>query len=69
MSKNRNLYEEQQDGLQQPHPGPAVPPHPAAPQQGSFNQPWPPPGYEIRKRRSWPRRHWFLTFFVFRSPR
>lgn len=26
---------------------------------------YPPPGYEIRKHRSWPRRHWFLTFVTF----
>lgn len=26
---------------------------------------YPPPGYEVRRRRSWPRRHWFLTFVTF----
>jgi hypothetical protein len=55
-------YQQQQPGQQW-----YMPQHPQQPGQApQYGQPYPGPQYEPpRRRKSWPRRHWFLTFFLF----
>jgi hypothetical protein len=53
----------QYDPYQQQPYDPQQPPPPQYQQPPQYDpRMYPPPGYEVRKRKSFPRRHWFLTF-------